>query len=438
MNSGLKMKISVKVPNFKLVLLSLAKKIWPKVTAYALLGVLSALAAIVFKSYIPEKLAHAVGAETAGNILSILASSMLAVTTFSLSTMVTAYGSATSNVTPRATRLITEDKITQNALSTFLGTFLFSLVGIIALNMGLYEGGGRFILFLVTLAVVLLIVVTFIRWIDRLTNLGRVSETNSLIEDAASKAMLQRAHKPTFGCNRMERTPEVPADAYTVKSEQGGYVQFIDAAKLSALAEEHDVDIWVIAMPGKHVTRKGILAVCGKELPVFALNNFYKCFAIGDQRTFEQDPRFGLCVLAEVASRAMSAAVNDQGTAIDIVGRLDRVLEIYAVERKHESADFKRIWVPELCVDDLFQDAFNSFVRDAAGNFEVLARLQKTFVHLSALGEDYLAGAVKYSRILLRYSEEKLFLEEEKQKLRQIVQTLPDVLPYSSRARRDL
>lgn len=145
---------------------------------------------------------------------------------------------------------------------------------------------------------------------------------------------------------------------------------------------------------------------------------------ISEQRTFEQDPRFGLCVLAEVASRAMSPAVNDQGTAIDIVVRAGRVLEVYAAERKDEAAEFKRLWVPELGVDDLFQDAFNPVARDAASSYEVLARLQKTLVHLGSLGEDYRTSATKYSRIALRYGEEKLFLEEEKAELRRIATPL--------------
>lgn len=212
----------------KFTILALAKKIWPKVTAYALLGVLSALVAVIFKGYIPEELSKIVGAETAGNILTILASSMLAVTTFSLSTMVSAYGAATTNVTPRATRLITEDKTTQNALSTFLGTFLFSLVGIIALNMGLYEGGGRFILFVFTIATVIFIVVTFIRWIDRLTTLGRVNETNGLIEKAATKALTLRAHKPPMAATALKlsriayrkKTPskQIPAVIYSIST----------------------------------------------------------------------------------------------------------------------------------------------------------------------------------------------------------------------------
>ena len=408
----------------KFTILALAKKIWPKVTAYALLGVLSALVAVIFKGYIPEELSKIVGAETAGNILTILASSMLAVTTFSLSTMVSAYGAATTNVTPRATRLITEDKTTQNALSTFLGTFLFSLVGIIALNMGLYEGGGRFILFVFTIATVIFIVVTFIRWIDRLTTLGRVNETNGLIEKAATKALTLRAQKPTYGCNRLEIIPDSLSEENTVKADSSGYLQYFDAKKLSSLAEEHEADVYVASMPGKYVTKGTPLALLTREMEPELHTAFRGCFTIAEQRTFEQDPRFGLCVLAEVASRAMSPAVNDQGTAIDIVVRAGRVLEVYAVERKDEAAEFKRLWVPELCIDDLFQDAFNPVARDAASSYEVLARLQKTLVHLGGLGEDYRMAAVKYSGIALRYGEEKLFLDEEKAELRRIASAL--------------
>ena len=75
---------------------------------FAIVAIITALLSILFKSMIPESVSVKVGAEAVDNILNILASSMLAVTTFSLSIMVTAYGSATTNVTPRATRLVVE------------------------------------------------------------------------------------------------------------------------------------------------------------------------------------------------------------------------------------------------------------------------------------------------------------------------------------------
>ena len=72
------------------------KKLWFRATLFAMVAIITALLSILFRSMIPESVSVKVGAEAVDNILNILASSMLAVTTFSLSIMVTAcpqYGS---------------------------------------------------------------------------------------------------------------------------------------------------------------------------------------------------------------------------------------------------------------------------------------------------------------------------------------------------------
>ncbi len=158
------------ISRWQWILRQTLKKLWFRATLFAMVAIITALLSILFRSMIPESVSVKVGAEAVDNILNILASSMLAVTTFSLSIMVTAYGSATTNVTPRATRLVVEDVTTQNVLATFIGSFLFSLVGIIALNMGAYGERGRVILFIVTLVVIALIISTLLRWIQHLTS----------------------------------------------------------------------------------------------------------------------------------------------------------------------------------------------------------------------------------------------------------------------------
>jgi uncharacterized membrane protein len=154
---------------------------------------------LAFKQYIPEDLSARVGADAVDNILGIIASSMLAATTFSLNIMVTAYGSATSDVTPRATPHLVEDTTTQNVLATFIGSFLFILVGIIALSTGLYGKSGRVVMFAVTIGVVVLIVYTLLRWIDHLARLGRLSETTDRVEVAAIEALTERFRRPYLG-----------------------------------------------------------------------------------------------------------------------------------------------------------------------------------------------------------------------------------------------
>src|SRR5690349_15591437 len=86
------------------------RKLWLRVSVLALIGVATAAAGIVFAPYVPDRWTLKIGAQAIDGILNVLASSMLAVTVFSLSTMVAAYGAATTNVTPRAAQLLMEDK----------------------------------------------------------------------------------------------------------------------------------------------------------------------------------------------------------------------------------------------------------------------------------------------------------------------------------------
>lgn len=139
-----------------------------------LAGVLTALLAAVVEVWIPWELPGFVDVAAIESLLTIIASSMLAVTTFSLGVMTSAYGSATSNVTPRATKLLMEDPITQTVLASFIGSFIFSVVGMIVLRFGAYGERGRVVLFIVTIAVIALIVVNLLRWIDYLTRFRRM------------------------------------------------------------------------------------------------------------------------------------------------------------------------------------------------------------------------------------------------------------------------
>ncbi len=72
---------------------------------FSVLAILTAAAALFLDPVIPEGWAVRIGASAVDSVLTILASSMLAVTTFSLSSVVSAYGAAASNATPRATQL---------------------------------------------------------------------------------------------------------------------------------------------------------------------------------------------------------------------------------------------------------------------------------------------------------------------------------------------
>lgn len=397
-----------------------ARRVWFRASLFSVLAVVTAFLGIWLDPVIPDAVPSQIGARTVDNLLGIIASSMLTVTTFSLSIMVAAYSAATSNVTPRATKLIMEDSTTQNVLSTFIGSFIFSLVGIIVLSTGAYGERGRVVLFAVTILVIVFIVVTLLRWIDHLSRLGRVTETTQRVEEAAAQAMRERRDRPFLGGRGLLDPDAVPKDAIAIVPAVFGYIQHIDIEALSAIAETGHGDIYLQALPGAFVGPTRPVAAASGMRNDDLRADILGCFTIGDVRSFDQDPRFGLSVLTEIGSRALSTSINDPGTAIDVVGRALRTLAIWSESPsgKIEIA-YPRIHVPPLAVADLFDDAFGPLARDGASLLELGIRLQKTFLTLTRLGHGSFAKEARHhSRLALARAEATLRLDEDKAILR--------------------
>ncbi|MCE3027318.1 DUF2254 domain-containing protein [Salinicola sp. DM10] len=401
----------------------LQRSLWYRASLYSLAGVVTALVAWLLTPWLTLPEVFTIGAKAVDSILDIIASSMLAVTTFSLSAMVTAYGSATSNVSPRATLLLIEDRITQNTLATFIGAFLFSLVGIVALAAGVYDADGRTLLFAATLVVIVLVVYQLIKWAGYLTRLGRVRDTIGKVERAASAALQARIDNPYLGGEAMPAS--LPSGLCEVRAQQVGYVQHIDTARLGTLAEDADAAIYVQVLPGSFVDRERVLAA-SPDLDETRADAIRAAFTIGPSRHFDQDPRFGLIVMAEVASRALSPGINDSGTAIDAIGCTVRVLTPWVEHAKggvdEPAPPIRHVYVEALSSQDLFDDFFTPVGRDGAGSVEVGIRLQKALRALAAAGDARIEGlAREHRQRLVARCEQAMPLDADRARVRALL-----------------
>lgn len=429
----------------------LSRQLWVRTSIIGLMGVLIAVLSAVIEPYLPWELSGEVSADAVDSLLSILASSMLAVTTFSLSIMVSAYGSATNTATPRATKLLIEDTLTQTVLANFVGSFLFGIVGLVMLKVGLYGDRGRVVLFIATIVVIAMVVLSLMQWIDHLTKLGRLGETTDRVEAVTRKALEARLAEPYLGGEPLfDPDRDMPADALPVLGTEVGYVQHVDMPALSAFCKEHDTRVYLSALPGTFLyPGRPLLWVAATPAlqgeghaettaetadPATGAQQAWHeplqaAFSVGNERSFEQDPRFGLAVMSEIASRALSPAVNDPGTAIGVIGRLTRLLNIWAVasvtppedEADEQAPDHPHVHVPPVQPSDLFEDAFMLIARDGAGMIEVQLPLQKALLALGEAGdESFTKAAMAQSRMALKRAEACLPLEEEKRRVRML------------------
>ena len=360
--------------------------------------------------------------ESINTLLTIISSSMLVIATFSVASMVSAYASASSTATPRTFPLIVSDDVSQNALSTFIGAFIFSVVALVAIENSYYDKAGRFALFCITAGFFALVIVTFVKWVDSIARLGRLGATIDKMEASTATALERRRCDPTMGGLAVEPRNE---GGRLIYAKSIGYVQRIDLAALQMHAEEHEVHITVEALPGTFITPHHAIAYVTDDsgaLEKKDLDWITPAFSIDDSRTFDEDPRFGLIVLSEIASRALSPAVNDPGTAIDIIGRFVRLFASWkkpCEEDDRRQVKYDRVAVPELSLNDMYEDAFQAIARDGAGTIEVAIRLQKAFESLAFIGDA--SGrevAIQHARQALARAEKAMDLPADQEAVR--------------------
>lgn len=430
------MEAPITVDRLRFLIYSFKEKLWVKPLGFCMLSLMVVFVAKIadgtsLAEHIPE-----IKAESVETLLSIMASSMMVIATFSAGTMVNAYASASQSSTPRSLSLIISDDVSQNALSVFIGAFIYSAVALTASSHTFFGKAGIFILFCLTCLTFGIVILTFIRWVDSVARLGRVESTLLKVEKATERAIKNRIETPCLGAVPQSLVKE--QGTHAIFSQQVGYIQMIDIAKLQNWAKTNKSFVNVVILPGEFITPERPIAYVRTKTDDAEI---LSAFSINEARSFEADPRFGLIVLAEIASRALSPSVNDHGTAINAVGSITRLILLWrsksekmGKQRKttaRQDADknddtnsrykYDRVSIPALNVNDLFDDAYTSIARDGAANIEVALRIQKSLNSIKACFSDIDSTFVEAASVLAKQSYERSMMalnyDEDKKRL---------------------
>lgn len=406
---------------FQAYLARLGEKLWVRPLIMCVLSVAGALVASAADSLLIAPYVPNISLESIEILLRNLSASMLVIATFTVASMVSSYASASRTATPRSFPLIVADDTSQNALATFVGAFIFGIVALVAIKNGYYEKAGRFTLFVLTALIFAIVVLTFVRWVDRIARLGRMGNTIATVEGAAARAMRRRTAAPRLGGIAVR---DDLRSGQRIWAKQVGYVQRIEMDVLQTVAQRCNGVVVVHALPGCLATAEQPLAEIvetATSVSEDSIQELREAFALGRDRTFEDDPRFGILALAEIASRALSPGINDSGTAIAVIGSLTRLLADNRLDQAGADAEAIRhplVMVPELCADDLVNDAFGMIARNGAGKIEVVIRLQKGLRALAAVSSGDLGrSADSFARSAAARAENALEFAEDRARL---------------------
>ncbi|MEU8527942.1 DUF2254 family protein [Streptomyces sp. NPDC048629] len=111
-----------------------------------------------------------------------------------------------------------------------------------------------------------------------------------------------------------------------------GVVRGVAERRLIRLTERHDARVELDVWPGQHLVPGAVLGrVHGLAgLPEASRERMLRRIAprvrVGRFRTVDQDPAYGLRLLVDIATRALSPAVNDPTTAVESLDQIEEVL----------------------------------------------------------------------------------------------------------------
>ena len=369
----------------------LSENLWFKPLIFCILSIMGALVATLADGTFLTDIAPDIQYESLDDLLSTLSNSMLVIAIFAVGSMISAFAAASYTATPRSFKLVVADDVSQNALSIYIGSFIYSIVASVAFKNGYYGKAGHFVLFILTLTVFLLVIITFIRWVERISKLGRLEHTIQKIEDITTKTFEKRIR-----VRRMGGSPIIVREdkGVPIYSDEIGYILYVKMDRLQEVATQLKVIITLNCMPGTFIAPDRVIAFVVSphdQLPIEDKERLSKAFVIGKSRSYYADPRFGLIALSEIASRALSPGINDPGTALSIINSYVRLFHLWFKKNDNGPSDdvkYTRIEVPEIEASDIFEDAFRPISRDGADNIEVMIRMQKALTSIHSFVPD--------------------------------------------------
>jgi uncharacterized membrane protein len=361
---------------------------------FPVLSTVAAIAAVRLLHLIEKDLAweSPVDPDTARAVLGTMASALFTAIVFVCSALLVAVQLASAALTPRIIALVFRDPAIKASLTMLVFAFTFSLAALIRIKETVplltthVAGYGC----LVCLAV-------FFYLID---HLGKALRPSGALRTIAwlGRRVIESVY-PRPPVESPAGTPQEVAEVLdgkptaTILNHKDGVVLAFDETGLLSLAQRADCVIEMVPQVGDHVAVGDPLFRVFRGGAMLPPESLCQSVAVGQERTLQQDPMLAFRMMVDIASKALSPAINDPTTAVLALDQIHHLL------RK---------------VSERYLDTGN--VRDAAGRLRVVYRTPdwEDFVELAVTEIRHFGGeSIQIARRL------RAMLEN-------LIQTLPE------------
>jgi uncharacterized membrane protein len=300
------------------------------------------------------------GPDGARTLLGALASSMLTFIVFVFSILLLSVQLASAQLTPRIIALVYRSRVVKLSLTFFVFAFTYTLAVVSRIEDAVPQVSVWVAVYSSVICIGVFIylidnVVKSLRPVSILTSVGSAGQ--AVIREVYPRLL---AESPDGVAGASPLADEEPTR--TIVSDRTGAVLAFDVAGLVEEARRADCVIELVPQVGDFVTRGDDLYRLYHGAVAVDDRGLREAIAIGPERTLPQDPAFAFRIVVDIASKALSPAINDPTTAVLCLDQIQRLLRTVAERHLDTGA-----------------------VRDAAGRLRLVYRTPdwEDFINLS-------------------------------------------------------
>lgn len=363
---------------------SIRHSLWLLPLAGAIIGVLVALLTVRVGNavHMPEPLTFTPA--TASSVLSAMLGAMIGLIGFVVTVTVLLVQTSTSQFSARYMRLVYRDPLLKASLAVLVGTFAYAFALLRRVTDTDAPDLGLAILPGFVLLGVFLFLIFFSRLLQRLRP-AAVAAAVSELGIAAFLGLQQPAPSVAPASDASAGSP------WAVRSTRRGAIQAISITGLVAWATAHECMLVFHRGIGDFVHRgETLLEVHGSHQSDEAVAALEGLVALGKERTIDQDPAFAIRVMADVANRALSAAVNDPTTAVQVLDYIEDMLLTIGAHEFTDRGTFcdangtPRLVLPARGWNDYLALSMTEIRHYGGGSIQVVRRLRSLLESLDA------------------------------------------------------
>lgn len=355
--------------------------------------------------------------------LSAVASGMMALTgiVFSIAFVMVQFNAIVYS--PRLVIWFARDRLLFHSLGVFVATFMYSLG-----TLAWVDRSGQGVVPLVSCALVVSMLIASVLMlsllVQRLSNL-QITRVLHLLGDEG-REVIGDTYRGVAGAvppNGADVSRRRPPGSFTLAIKHQGkpcVVTRIDIDGLVEQARRADCLIVVDCAVGDTLFDGSRLVRAASPKTKLSEAELRKFIHIGDQRTFEQDPKYALRLLVDIAIRALSPAVNDPTTAVQAIDQIQDLLMRLAkcdleTSRAYDKDGVLRVIFQMPSWGDYLTLAFDEIRQYGADSIQVMRRLRSALAELAeTIGNDRAALVNAYLEHLDRSIESSDFDSQDR------------------------